>query len=150
MVTSYRTRRPCDHIVNLHSSTSVIRIPSQSENSVPTLALSFPPVIWDTPYFETIGKDQAGTVNRFLTQHKWRGVSSVIILCVFYFVITVKWERQNVPLLLLLVVAVVVVVVVVVVVMALCKVFTLIYIKQAMSPGNTVLQLFCSYCSWCI
>ena len=32
----------------------------------------------------------------------------------------------------------------------LCSVFTLIFPKQTMSVGNTVLQLFCSYSSWCI
>jgi hypothetical protein len=32
----------------------------------------------------------------------------------------------------------------------LCMVFTLTYLQHTMSPGNTVLQLFCSYNSWCI
>jgi hypothetical protein len=31
---------------------------------------------------------------------------------------------------------------------SLCWVFTLIYLKQTMCLGNTVLQLFCSYPSW--
>jgi hypothetical protein len=30
------------------------------------------------------------------------------------------------------------------------RVFTLIFLRQTVSLGITVLQLFCSYCSWCI
>ena len=32
----------------------------------------------------------------------------------------------------------------------LCRVFTLIFLRQTMSLGNTVLQLFCCYYSWCL
>ena len=32
----------------------------------------------------------------------------------------------------------------------LCRVFLLISLKQTMSLGNTVLQLFCCYYSWCL
>ena len=32
----------------------------------------------------------------------------------------------------------------------LCKVFILIFLRQTMSLGNTVLQLFCCYYSWCL
>ena len=31
----------------------------------------------------------------------------------------------------------------------LCRVFTLIFLRQTMSLGNRVLQLFCCYYSWC-
>ena len=33
---------------------------------------------------------------------------------------------------------------------SLCRVFILIFLRQSMSLGNTVLQLFCCYCSWCL
>ena len=33
---------------------------------------------------------------------------------------------------------------------ALCRVFILIFLRQTMSLGNTVLQLFCCYYSWCL
>ena len=32
----------------------------------------------------------------------------------------------------------------------LCRVFILIFLRQTMSLGNTVLQLFCCYYSWCL
>ena len=32
----------------------------------------------------------------------------------------------------------------------LCRVFILTYLRQIMSLGNTVLQLFCCYYSWCL
>jgi hypothetical protein len=32
----------------------------------------------------------------------------------------------------------------------LCKVSTLIFLRQTMSLGNTVLQLFWCYYSWCV
>ena len=32
----------------------------------------------------------------------------------------------------------------------LCRVFILIFLRQTVSPGNTVLQLFCCYYSWCL
>ena len=32
----------------------------------------------------------------------------------------------------------------------LCRVFILIFLRQTMSLGNTVLQLFCCYYSWCV
>ena len=32
----------------------------------------------------------------------------------------------------------------------LCSVFILIFLRQNMSLGNTVLQLFCCYYSWCL
>ena len=32
----------------------------------------------------------------------------------------------------------------------LCSVFTLIFLTQTVSLGNTVLQLFCCYYSWCL
>ena len=32
----------------------------------------------------------------------------------------------------------------------LCRVFILIFLRQTMSLGNTVLQLFCCYSSWCL
>ena len=32
----------------------------------------------------------------------------------------------------------------------LCRVFILIYLTQTVSLGNTVLQLFCCYYSWCL
>jgi len=32
----------------------------------------------------------------------------------------------------------------------LCRVFILIFLRQIMSLGNTVLQLFCCYYSWCL
>jgi len=32
----------------------------------------------------------------------------------------------------------------------LCRVFILIFLRHTMSLGNTLLQLFCCYCSWCL
>ena len=32
----------------------------------------------------------------------------------------------------------------------LCRVFILIFLRQTMSLGNTVLQLFCCFYSWCL
>ena len=32
----------------------------------------------------------------------------------------------------------------------LCRVFILIFLRETMSLGNTVLQLFCCYYSWCL
>jgi hypothetical protein len=32
----------------------------------------------------------------------------------------------------------------------LCRVFIHIFLKQTMSLGNTLLQLFCCYCLWCL
>jgi len=32
----------------------------------------------------------------------------------------------------------------------LCRVFILIFLRQTISLGNTVLQLFCCYYSWCL
>ena len=32
----------------------------------------------------------------------------------------------------------------------LCRVFTLIFLRKSTSLGNTVLQLFCCYYSWCL
>ena len=32
----------------------------------------------------------------------------------------------------------------------LCRVFKLLFLRQTMSLGNTVLQLFCCYYSWCL
>ena len=32
----------------------------------------------------------------------------------------------------------------------LCRLFILIFLRQTMSLGNTVLQLFCCYYSWCL
>jgi len=33
---------------------------------------------------------------------------------------------------------------------SLCRVFILTFLRQTMSLGNTVLQLFCCYYSWCL
>jgi hypothetical protein len=40
--------------------------------------------------------------------------------------------------------------IIIIIIIIFSRVFTLIFLKQTMSPGNTVLQLFCSYSSQCV
>ena len=44
----------------------------------------------------------------------------------------------------------IIIVVIIIIIISLIMVFILIFLRQAMSLGNTVLQLFCCYYSWCL
>ena len=42
------------------------------------------------------------------------------------------------------------VIIITIIIISFCRVFILIFLRQTVSLGNTVLQLFCCYYSWCL
>jgi hypothetical protein len=49
-----------------------------------------------------------------------------------------------------IIINIIVIIIIIIIIISLCKVFILIFLTQTMSLGNTALQLFCCYYSWCL
>ena len=48
------------------------------------------------------------------------------------------------------IIIIIIIIIIIFIIISFMRVFILIFLRQTMSLGNTVLQLFCCYYSWCL